>query len=346
MITACKFAKGSTNPILNHIAIKDGDVIGSDLELTYRERLPFDFPEVCIPAAEFAQLYPSLSPGWNFRQQDDHITIVNQRSLYRLPTFPVTEYPLIEQEAGERSAQITVTSELKDAIRNALLCAAKEDIRFFLKGVYLQVRPEAVTVTATNGHQLFTSTVNTQVLDGHGRASAEAIGNIILTRRFAAELIKLQGTQLQLHFDDHRPAAILQGDGWSLHSKCIQSDYPDYTLALNKKNPLSLSLNAVQFAEALHRSAFASDEKFKMVHIKNTAEGVQLVVGTQQKRAEEWIDRSSDLPWEGYYNIQYLTDIINAIGAGDVQIFPSVDDNSGTALAAGDWLFLIMPLKL
>lgn len=341
MIRATRYT-ATSHPIMGHIAIQDGFVTASDLEFIYREKLQFDMPEGCLPAKDVAAIMPSLQEGWSCETRDGLLLFRSGRSCYRIPTIPISEYPFTDEIHSDRSVTIPVTDSLRHALKMALLCAAKDDVRFYLRSALLRVTAEGVTVVGTDGHRLFETHLDLPRTGPNGRP-VTLTGDVLLSRRLCKEIASAQPSELIVMLDQN--AVLLRGEHWSLSCKGIQAEYPDYRRAI-KPNTASVTLDAGHIATALGRVAFvAAGEKFQVVQLCNRPDGLCITATSGQKHAEEWVESDPSVEFNLRFSLHYLLDIFSAIGAGDVVMRPSIDDDSGTLFEVGDWLFIIMQIK-
>lgn len=71
-------------------------------------------------------------------------------------------------------------------LRAALLCAAKQDIRYYLNGVYIESAPGSTRMVATTGHYLLAVDYD------HGDTATQWTGNFVLPRDVCEMIAKLK----------------------------------------------------------------------------------------------------------------------------------------------------------
>jgi hypothetical protein len=102
------------------------------------------------------------------------------------------------------------------ALRAAVIAAPKQDVRNYLTGVFVEIRPEQTIVVGTNGHWLFAAR--------HCHEDCQGSEDLIIPRDTVE-------TALKGNKDETLLLARLDGDEWRLGAlifKPIDGTYPDW----------------------------------------------------------------------------------------------------------------------
>ena len=81
------------------------------------------------------------------------MTIAADRFESRMQTLPASEFPTPPQDAGASEASLPGAA-LKRMISHTRFAITSEDTRYFLNGAQLVLRPDSMSMVATDGHRL------------------------------------------------------------------------------------------------------------------------------------------------------------------------------------------------
>lgn len=161
-------------------------------------------------------------------------------------------------------------------LKALLLVAPKQDIRYYLNGVLVDVRAQDVTLVSTNGYVLL-AVPHLDDVEGD-----RLIGQWIIPREAleAVKPCKAGRSSLPIAIEIKAPDTIIVTGATTASTKPIDGVYPDWRRAV----PGSASLEVAQFDPALIatfgdvRSLLGGSEKFKPV-IHHNGRGAALVSG-------------------------------------------------------------------
>ena len=153
----------NTIPILANVLIeatKDGvSLLATDLDVGLRSRCEATVVKpgtLTLPAKKLFEIVNAL-PDTEIRIQEDKggksVTIAADRFESRMQTLPASEFPTPPQDAGESEATLPGAA-LKRLISHTRFAITSEDTRYFLNGAQLVLRPDSMSMVATDGHRL------------------------------------------------------------------------------------------------------------------------------------------------------------------------------------------------
>ena len=167
----------------------------------------------------------------------------------------------------ERIAEIPVKT-LASMIARTSFAISMEESRFTLNGALLLMRPEGLTMVATDGHRLaFVQASSSQSgqVDQQFRA--------LVPKKAMAELVKLS--------DDAGPdgKAMFAGDDNHLFfqvghrlliTRKLTGNFPDYERVLPKDHQLTAKLQKDEIRSAIERVAQFADERSRAIRVQFT----------------------------------------------------------------------------
>lgn len=344
--------KRQTLPILSNVLMTiESDrltMTGTDLEVELTASTQLDGAEggeITLPARKFMDICKSLP-----EEAELTITIDESRALIRsgksrfnLATLSAQDFPATEKVTGAREYTVS-QSVLKHLIEQTQFCMANQDVRYYLNGLLLELRPNAFRTVATDGHRLALCDMESEVVPGD-------INQIIIPRKGVVELSRLLSDSdtpcsIQLNSNHIR---IDLGTVIFL-SKLIDGRFPDYDRVIPKGGDKIVVASREVLRQGLLRASILSNEKYRGIRM-NFSNGLlrATVNNPDQEEAEEEIDISyQGEELEIGFNVSYLVDALNAIKQEEVQL-TLIDANSSCLISGiGDQSsrYVVMPMRL
>ena len=343
-----------TLPILaNVLIVLDGDrlsLTGTDLEVELVGRVQLaaaggEPGEVTIPARKLVDICKSLPEGSDieFTVDESKVTIKSGRSRFTLSTLPAREFPNVEDSIGTHQFSLR-QGQLKRLIDRTAFAMAQQDVRYYLNGMLWELSDKQPRVVATDGHRLAMCTLADSI-----EVSGDA--QVILPRKGVLELARLL-------LDEDADIAVVIGnnhirattDDFTFTSKLVDGKFPDYQRVLPRSPDKTVAGSRLELRQAFTRTAILSNEKYRGVRLKLTANNLEIVANNpEQEQAEEAVA----VEYEGEalelgFNVSYLLDVLGVLSGERVKM-SLADPNSSALLEefeAGDSLYVVMPMRL
>ena len=271
----------------------------------------------------------------------DRATIRSGRSRFTLTTLPAVEYPNIDPIETPLSFRIP---QLKHLIEQTQFAMAQQDVRYYLNGLMLEVKPEHVTTVATDGHRLAYSTIKTPTGVNETR-------QIIVPRKGVIELHRLlenDETPVEIQIGKNHIRLILPNVTFT--SKLIDGKFPDYQQVIPANPGRAMLVNRGSLHQVFNRIAVLSNEKFRGMRLQLEKNLLRASVhNPEQEEAEEEIEVNyAGEEFEIGFNIGYFMDALSAIGSDEVKI--AFTDSNHSCLVQGvtdeQSRYVIMPMRL
>ena len=323
-----------------------------NLSLTYPVAIEGEDLKACtVPAEKLAQIcakFPS-GAGIDFELSKDggEMRFSHGRSRYQLKTIDPDEVPGMESQDEE--FQLSLPEDVLGAmVRRTSYAMARNDVRYYLLGMLLEVAPDGVTTVATDGHRM--------ALAEHAMDTGiEETRRLIVPEKGVDELIKNlgdSGEPVTLHLASNHLEVDLPGNRTAFKTTLVDGKYPDYQAVVPKSRENNATLPRPDLATAVERLVpIATDRKKK----DTSSLSLELGDGVSLKAANTVGDEGEEL-FEAEYrgekvsvslNIGYLLDALTHVDGQEVQV--GVKDSASSVLLtdpenAGS-KHIIMPMR-
>jgi DNA polymerase III subunit beta len=341
-----------TLPVLGNLLIlaSEGtvEVSGTDLEVEVRAGFDADVQaggEITVPARKLTDICRALPEGADItlRQDKERFQVLAGRSRFTLSTLPAGDFPSMEGSSGEERIELE-QGQLKDLLDRTAFAMAHQDVRYYLNGLLLEVRPDRLVAVATDGHRL--AKVELQLESDVGEEL-----QVIVPRKTVLELGRLlSGGQSSVRVDVGERSFRAVADGVVLTSKLVDGRYPEYDRVIPAAPERFAVMDRELLRQALQRTSILSNEKYKGVRLHFESGVLRLQAhNPEQEEAEEEIE----IEYEGEpaaigFNVGYLLDVLNVLGTSEVRLAFS-DGNSSAVLTGGGRdgeIYVVMPMRL
>ena len=159
----------NTIPILANVLLEARDqsvsLLATDLDVGLRSRCEATVTKpgiLTLPAKKLFEIVNAL-PDTEIRIDEEKggksVSIAADRFESRMQTLPASEFPTPPVDAGPVEATLPGAA-LKRLISHTRFAITSEDTRYFLNGAQLVLRPDAMSMVATDGHRLAFVSVN------------------------------------------------------------------------------------------------------------------------------------------------------------------------------------------
>ena len=340
-----------TLPILSNVLLSlEGtqlSLTGTDLEVELIGRVEVEAGaidgEITVPARKLVDICKSLpdSSQIEFSVDSGKATVKAGRGRFTLSTLPATEFPSVDESAGDQTLEIA-QSVVKRLIDRTAFAMAQQDVRYYLNGMLLELKAGRLRMVATDGHRLALCTANEAVSTGDAA--------IIIPRKGVLELSRLLDTDESIRLvigSNHIRAANQQ---FTFTSKLVDGKFPEYERVLPKSADKTVIGQRLELRQAFTRTAILSNEKYRGVRLKLSTDTLDITANNpEQEQAEEVVAveyQGDEL--EVGFNVSYLLDVLSVLDGEQIRL--SLSDSASSALLEeadeGDSLYVVMPMRL
>jgi DNA polymerase III subunit beta len=238
---------------------------------------------------------------------------------------------------------------LRTMIAKTGFAIANEESRYTLNGALMVLKPESITMVATDGHRLSHIERGGEKFDG---ISGEM--KTLIPKKAMDELrTLLDATDAEsVEFAKDESTLFFRIGGRLLTSRQLTGQFPNYEAVLPKDNNKSVNVDAEELSAAILRVAQFADERSRAVRLK--LEKSELKISASSTETGESED-SIEISYNGDsltigFNAQYVIDFLRAVGAGDVKLELKDPQSAGQLRPAESedykYRYIVMPMRI
>jgi DNA polymerase III subunit beta len=239
---------------------------------------------------------------------------------------------------------------LRGMIARTSFAIANEESRYTLNGALMVLKPESITMVATDGHRL-----------AHVERAGEKFEGVsgelktLIPKKAMDELRSLVDAADEvdsIEFAKDESTLFFRIGPRLLTSRQLTGQFPNYEAVLPKDNSKSILLHGEDLAAAISRVAQFADERSRAVRLKLEKGELKLSASsTETGESEDSIETDyNGEPLTIGFNAQYITDFLKAAGAGDVRLELKDAQSAGQLRPAeGEdykYRYIVMPMRI
>jgi DNA polymerase III subunit beta len=344
----------NTIPILANVLIeatKDSiSLLATDLDVGLRSRCEAVVAKpgtLTLPAKKLFEIVGAL-PDTEIRIEEDKggksVTIAADRFESRMQTLPASEFPTPPQTGGDADATLPGPA-MKRLITHTRFAITSEDTRYFLNGAQLVLKPDSMSMVATDGHRLAYISV-------HESPGKKAKSEVLLPRKTLNEVARLIDGGEEIEFSQGENHLFFRCAGRLLISRKIDANFPAYERVIPKNNDKQIVFDRDRLAAAVRRVRLLSNERSKAVKFVIGKDQVEITSSTPEVgEAHEVlpVDYSGEA-MQICFNADYVDNFLNVVETESVQLEFKDEMSQAVVKPIGaegyDYTYVIMPMRI
>jgi DNA polymerase III subunit beta len=346
----------NTIPILANVLMEakgeEVKLLATDLEVALRSRCHAAVTKggsLTLPAKKLYEIVKSL-PETDIKIAEDKggVKVAADRFDSRMQTLPREDFPALPEGSGGSATQLP-RAGLKEMVVKTQFAITGEDTRYFLNGALFVLRPESMSLVATDGHRLALVTTKREA---KGKKDAEEL-RPILPKKTLGELSRLlvEGDG-DVTFERGENHLFFQVGERMLISRMIDGQFPAYERVIPKNNDKHIEFERDRLTNAVKRVAILSNERSRAVKFQIEKNKVDVTSSSPEfgeARETLPVDYSGG-SMQICFNAQYVLDFLSAVST-DVVALELKDEVSQAMMtpvgAEGyEYTYVIMPMRI
>jgi DNA polymerase-3 subunit beta len=348
----------TTIPILSNYLFEAGgdklSLTATDLDLSLRTSCNAKVKKegsCTIPARKLHD-YVKLLPDADItiKLLENHwVSIRCGRSNTKMVGMAKSNFPTLP--AFPTAGAITIPAQvLRGLIARTGFAISNEESRYTLNGALMLLKPESITMVATDGHRLAHCERSGEKFDG---VSGEM--KTLVPKKAMDELKSLLDSEKDaetIEFAKDESTLFFRIGSRLLTSRQLTGQFPNFEAVLPKDNNKIIPINADELNAAILRVAQFADERSRAVRLK--LEKSELKISASSTESGESED-SVEVPYTGDpltvgFNAAYLVDFLKAAGSSEVRLELKDAQSAGQLRPAeGDdykYRYIVMPMRI
>ena len=344
----------NTIPILGNVLLETNDdggvrLLSTDLEVGLRSQCPASVARagsLTVPAKKLFEIVRAL-PDTEIRIEAGNAGAVNvsaERFDSRMQTLPREDFPTLP-DAGADGAETVAREPLRSMVTKTQFAITGEDTRYFLNGALFVLKPDSMSLIATDGHRLALATA---ARDGGGGEEVQAI----LPRKTLGELSRLlAGGEGDVRYTRGESHLFFEIDGRQLISRMIDAQFPAYERVIPTGNDKAVEFERDRLAAAIRRVALLSSERSNAIKFQIAKASAEVASSSPELgEAKEVLPvdyEGADL--EICFNAQYVLDFLAVADTDSVTLELKDERSQAVMYPSGEkaaYTYVIMPMRV
>ena len=348
----------TTIPILSNFLFEAGgdklSITATDLDLSLRTSCPAKVKKegsCTIPARKLYDYVKLLGDGdISIKLLENHwVQIRSGRSNTKMVGMARANFPALPLFPAESALQLPA-QVLRQLIGKTIFSISNEESRYTLNGALLVLKPESLTMVATDGHRLAHVEHNGTKLPVSGELK------VLVPKKAMAELSTLLNSSdaQTVEFAKDEATLFFRIGGRLLTSRQLTGQFPNYEAVLPRDNNKFVTVHCDELSAAIQRVAQFADERSNAIRMR--VEKNELKVSSSNTETGESED-SIEVAYTGDpmvigFNSQYLLEFLKVVGTGDVR-FEFKDAQTAGQLRPDEaadseyrYRYIVMPMRI
>jgi len=354
----------TTIPILSNILLEaSGDSLqmtATDLELGIRNSCPANVKKggaTTVPAKKLFDYVRQLEEAEvRFKSADSAggaaVQVACGRSRVRMAGLARENFPVLPEFPGKLA--VLPRQVLLQMIRRTIFAISTEESRYTLNAALLVLKPETMTMVATDGHRLAHVETDPSVV----REGYEGVGGelrVLVPKKAMTELQRHLAEQPEeggIEFGKDENHLFFRMGTRLLICRMLTGQFPNYEAVMPKANEQAVLLEQAPVMAALRRVALFSDERSHAVRFQLSKEELKIVsTGSEAGESEESLTTTyAGAPLQIGFNWEYLLDFLTAADSEKVSLEFKDEQSAGQMRPIPDgklkYCYVIMPMRI
>lgn len=336
-------------PILSHLLIEtvNDELILTATDLTvgmrcFTEAKIMEEGSATIPAKHFFQLIRELpNVGVEIATLAGGISEIKAGpSTFKLHGMRKEDYPALPNLQEAVAIKLS-QKDLKEALFQTAFAASREDTRYSLTGVFMQIADGVATFVGTDGKRLAKTSKELQV-------DKSFKGSYIIPFKAVEELQKvIDGDDLvTLHLMNDKIAA--EAGQSTIVTKLLSGDYPDFQRVIPKQTNVEISLHREELISLLRQVVLFTNDTHSSVRFSFSNSELILTANSHDIGEGKVCMpiNYTHAPIQIAFNPHFFLDILRHSKDETVTLGLIDSYNPGVIKDSTNALFVIMPMRL
>ena len=347
----------TTIPILSNFLFEaTGDrlsITATDLDLSLRTSCPAKVKKEgsCTVPARKLYDYVKLLPDGEIaiKMLENHwVAIRSGRSNTKMVGMARANFPALPHFPGADIVKIPAPI-LRTLIAKTIFAISNEESRYTLNGALMVLKPDSITMVATDGHRL------AHIENSKAKFKVSGEMKTLVPKKAMAELNTLLqlGEAEEVEFARDESTLFFRVGPRLLTSRQLTGQFPNYEAVLPRENNKIVTVKSEDLAGAIQRVAQFADERSGAIRMRLDKNEIKISSSsTETGESEDTIETAynADAVTIGF-NSQYLLDFLKVSSGGEVRM--ELKDSQSAGQLRPDikeedyqYRYIVMPMRI
>jgi DNA polymerase-3 subunit beta len=336
-------------PILSNLlfeAKKDNvKIITTDLDIGISFSFKADVINegvITIPAKKFSDIIKEL-PEEEVKiivKKNNIIEVRSANSYFKLMGIAKEEFPKLPVFNNKEFITLKQKS-LKEMLEMSLFAVSRDETRYILNGVLIELREKYIKAVATDGRRL-------ALIETQGNFPQKINKKIIIPSKTAQELMRNLSCDGEVRIVFSENQVCFEFGNIVLTTRLIEGEFPDYNKVIPKEEKDKIQVNKNMFLKAIKRVSLFTNPDSIVIKLDIIGNKIILSKSTpdlgEARDEVEAIYRGKELSLG--FNPNYLMDILKVIENQEVEIEISDPQKPAVIRKEGKFIFIVLPMQL
>jgi len=342
-------AQKNTLPILANILFKAEltsiSITATDLDIGIthtQEANVLEQGSTTIPAKRFLDIIKEF-PNEEIQittKKNNTILIATKNTTFKILTTPKEEFPNIPTNQNTQTLTIEQNT-LKQMLTHTAFAMSKEETRYVLNGVCVEIQLKYIQATATDGRRL-------AIIKKPHKSEVREAKTIIIPAKTVQELFKALKEEgcVVIKFTNNQ--VIFQINNTTIISRLIEGEFPNYQQAVPCKIETALTINKEQLMPAIKRASLLTTTESQAIKLHLTKNKLTISKTTPEvgETTEELEAAYTGPELQIGFNPTYLLDVLKNIEEEKVEIEFMGPEKPGVLRIRDEYVYVVLPMQI
>jgi len=338
--------------ILSYVLIKAEDnslqICATDLKVSFETTIPVEVQEpgtttvFCDKLLGILRSLPVGEVQFELKEHDSFvINPVFKTSIdFRLKNMSAEKYPEIRWADSSQFFSFK-QSDFIEMVSQTVFAVSDDETRYFMNGVYLEKKDQALVMVATDGRRL-------SYISKEANGVLPDFTGVIIPPKMLNLLKKLASGEGEIQIAIADKHVYAEFDNQKISSALIDGQFPNYQRVIPEKQEYVILVDRTKFSEALRRVGLMV-EKSRRIYLQVSQDNLALL---SEESELGFAKEDIEVKYQGpeakiALNFQYLNDPLRVIHGEELQI-QFTETNRAISLFSvpeSDYFHIIMPMQ-
>ncbi|MGB2878773.1 MAG: DNA polymerase III subunit beta [Candidatus Omnitrophota bacterium] len=319
----------------------------TDLDIGICSTLPVSASRegaITVPAKKFFDIVRALPEGSDVTlsmKKNNAINIKNGKAHFKILGLPKEEFPQLPLFKDRDSITIP-QSLLKEILVMTDFAISKEDTRYVLNGMLIEVKGDKLCVVATDGKRM---AMMRKILPKKTLVDRE----VIVPAKTVQEVKRLLGDEGEVKIQFSDTQILFSFPEFFIISRLIEGEFPNYRKVIPEESPKKVKVSREELLSATKRASIFTDQdslavkldiqKKKMTISKNTP-----YLGEAKEQID--VDYSGQEDLAIGFNPKYLIDVLKNMSDEEIVFEVNEANKPGVIRKNEEYVYVVLPMQL